>query len=765
MIQSSATTTTPAAAPPPASSSSPSSSTAAAAVASSSICPICHCCIPHTAEFNQHINICLGLTPATTTAPANAAATTAPTTTDSGDAIVNVASSIASQMSLLHSLLSSHTTNSALLQQQDVQQQLRQLEQMYAQHQTQLHQLLIQTARGVTPFAAVAPVTSHSVPSSSSSITAAVDNSGMSDGEGKEEEEEKHVLSATDAAQSRKCSYPSLTPPDEGSSSSSNSRAPAVSNFKRHADDHASSSAAVHMYPSVSASSSSSSSSAAASSSSSFFPGDDDDAMVDDEAFVRRLQAEEDARAAAAVLQRKQREEAEFAEFLRREGSCASCGRTVPETETLESFLIPIGEERTNTTAAAAGETNSCEHKVCRDCLAQYLHQQMQRLQAPSSSSLAVPAKSLTEADLLCPVTGCRTRLSQWQMKRVLSAAEFETLLSYTLRNTLSSAAAAAGGTYVECPNSACKSVFLAEAGNEANIASISGELGIDGRPLSSAAKKHRAQNRFRCRECGTVFCGGCRHTPYHDGFDCEGYAAYVSGKKCRFCQTGLNASNTAPATMTQPQSTGAAAVLNNLIGSVSGFFGGSSSSSYAAAASSSPAAPVPAPPALLNVCNSAECLEKRASSCEKTLACGHNCCGIRGERQCLPCLEEECSFHKVADPGVTADDYCNICFTEGERTLSMMYTRASAVCTRAYAHVFVLSFPLSAFSRRHRSSTCDSAQMWTLLSFRLVSVTAAAAATALCAYAYTLTDAHSLCSFISFLPPCVFSSQHSYSH
>jgi hypothetical protein len=29
--------------------------------------------------------------------------------------------------------------------------------------------------------------------------------------------------------------------------------------------------------------------------------------------------------------------------------------------------------------------------------------------------------------------------------------------------------------------------------------------------------------------------------------------------------------------------------------------------------------------------------------SCEKSLACGHYCTGFKGEKKCLPCLNEDC--------------------------------------------------------------------------------------------------------------------------
>ena len=56
---------------------------------------------------------------------------------------------------------------------------------------------------------------------------------------------------------------------------------------------------------------------------------------------------------------------------------------------------------------------------------------------------------------------------------------------------------------------------------------------------------------------------------------------------------------------------------------------------------------------------------------CEKTLPCGHQCGGVKGEEECLPCLHG-CSPPVGADTSnwdklkQDADDMCMICYTEG---------------------------------------------------------------------------------------------------
>ena len=97
---------------------------------------------------------------------------------------------------------------------------------------------------------------------------------------------------------------------------------------------------------------------------------------------------------------------------------------------------------------------------------------------------------------------------------------------------------------------------------------------------------------------------------------------------------------------------------LENFAGAVGAFFGSSSSSAAASSSSSAHYAPT-----LLDVCNSAECLEKRAQSCAASLKCGHACGGVKNESVHLPCLKEDCPAHKS---DVNEEDYCNICYVEG---------------------------------------------------------------------------------------------------
>ena len=121
--------------------------------------------------------------------------------------------------------------------------------------------------------------------------------------------------------------------------------------------------------------------------------------------------------------------------------------------------------------------------------------------------------------------------------------------------------------TITSCPK--CGETYSTEQGDVGSVNQM--ERGPDGKLLSYAHKQHKAKYRFRCSKggCKTVFCSGCQEVPYHIGYTCEEYKRYKEGKKCRFCETALNANNTAPKDFTLKEG-------------------------------------------LDNVCNQAECLEKR---------------------------------------------------------------------------------------------------------------------------------------------------------
>jgi len=65
----------------------------------------------------------------------------------------------------------------------------------------------------------------------------------------------------------------------------------------------------------------------------------------------------------------------------------------------------------------------------------------------------------------------------------------------------------------------------------------------------------------------------------------------------------------------------------------------------------------------IANCCSAADCVELAKASCTKTHACGHVCCGVRGEEPCLPCLHgcDNGGGHKPLSQ--SHEDPCDICF------------------------------------------------------------------------------------------------------
>ena len=62
-----------------------------------------------------------------------------------------------------------------------------------------------------------------------------------------------------------------------------------------------------------------------------------------------------------------------------------------------------------------------------------------------------------------------------------------------------------------------------------------------DGQPLSSTALEHYHLNRFRCRNCDTIFCTGCKKIPYHLGYTCDSWDAFQkSDRHCVICNKAV---------------------------------------------------------------------------------------------------------------------------------------------------------------------------------------------------------------------------------
>ena len=81
-------------------------------------------------------------------------------------------------------------------------------------------------------------------------------------------------------------------------------------------------------------------------------------------------------------------------------------------------------------------------------------------------------------------------------------------------------------------------------------------------------------------------------------------------------------------------------------------------------------------PASLQDVCSSAECLAKREKSCTKTLSCGCFCCGIKDEKECLPCLK--CVLR-------CESEYCIICGVEQLHEAPCIQNSFSTGCKHVY--------------------------------------------------------------------------------
>lgn len=154
---------------------------------------------------------------------------------------------------------------------------------------------------------------------------------------------------------------------------------------------------------------------------------------------------------------------------------------------------------------------------------------------------------------------------------------------------------------FVRCPG--CSVPIETLADNSVSTLGPLQELPRGATLDTACAEKHKGCNRFRCSQCSTEFCSGCSVSPYHYGFDCEGWAAHMTAVRCRFC--------------------GDIAVSDGC-------------------------------------CSNEECQRYLTMVCKTPLSCGHLSCGVEGEH--LPCLETECTLS--TEITVTADDWCMICYT-----------------------------------------------------------------------------------------------------
>lgn len=94
---------------------------------------------------------------------------------------------------------------------------------------------------------------------------------------------------------------------------------------------------------------------------------------------------------------------------------------------------------------------------------------------------------------------------------------------------------------------------------------------------------------------------------------------------------------------------------------------------------------------AIGSVCTDPECLERSDVVCDKTLPCGHACCGVKGEEKCLPCLNGCAGDDSKLKQD--AEDMCMMCYTEG---LAYAACIQVTTCTCIYTKLLILKLHTS---------------------------------------------------------------------
>jgi len=271
----------------------------------------------------------------------------------------------------------------------------------------------------------------------------------------------------------------------------------------------------------------------------------------------------------------------------------------------------------------------NCEHVFCKSCIQRYLIQMIEQ-------------ENCIMVD--CPLNDCNNTISESTMKQVLNSQELQSLLDCMAKNVLIH-----DNSCVICPS--CKHMFQKVEQSMDQIAQkLEQQLG-NGRRNATAADICREQHRFLCRNCKTEFCDQCHIIPYHDNRTCEEHRAYMEASHCRFCGSIVVSSKSKHVLNDSNSNNNSNNNNNNNSSSSSSSSSGNSNSSSTKEEDYN------------IICDRVECQIKKQRICSKKLACGHYCCGIRNERECMPCFQGQCArLNRLNHSG---DQYCNICFTE----------------------------------------------------------------------------------------------------
>eukprot|EP01113_Clastostelium_recurvatum_P028125 TRINITY_DN3404_c0_g1_i3.p1 TRINITY_DN3404_c0_g1~~TRINITY_DN3404_c0_g1_i3.p1 ORF type:complete len:759 (-),score=94.38 TRINITY_DN3404_c0_g1_i3:10-2286(-) len=215
------------------------------------------------------------------------------------------------------------------------------------------------------------------------------------------------------------------------------------------------------------------------------------------------------------------------------------------------------------------------------------------------------------------------------------------------------------------------------------------------GKPLSAEAVRHRDANRFRCRECSTVFCASCQEMPYHLGYTCEAFGRFRTARHCRYCGGSVDGTPSQSPLLAPRRSLPFAFPMpmiplsllsiplkaRRLLPITSALVPQVSDRRIPQHSKSAPLSP--ASPECATVCSGLECQAKAERACTRILPCGHSCCGVRDEEACLACLDPACAASHCLDTSTkptsssssslsslpasrhtqTGEDMCTVCW------------------------------------------------------------------------------------------------------
>eukprot|EP01087_Luapelamoeba_hula_P012883 TRINITY_DN3641_c0_g1_i1.p1 TRINITY_DN3641_c0_g1~~TRINITY_DN3641_c0_g1_i1.p1 ORF type:complete len:704 (+),score=3.84 TRINITY_DN3641_c0_g1_i1:246-2114(+) len=250
---------------------------------------------------------------------------------------------------------------------------------------------------------------------------------------------------------------------------------------------------------------------------------------------------------------------------------------------------------------------DGCTHSACRECLRGKILRRM---------------KDRTCIEMKCDFGGCEGLLTQADVKDVLLAEEFEDYLQETFAECVS-----ANPDFVRCPNGKCVNVMERINSPQTPSGSTRSTTCTE-TSLTSRTLRHKNTHRFNCRECNTDFCAKCSTIPYHEGNTCKGFTASRYITRCRYCGAQMKeARNRRDSEKIYDEWPGSG--VDNT------------------------------PPS----CGASECKERALQSCQRTHGCGHPCCGVLGEINCLPCIHPDCTAESNAKQSEL--DFCAICYIE----------------------------------------------------------------------------------------------------